>query len=214
MLCAGSAVSDTSEVGVPSCFATACAVNGMSCISPRAPDGLTAPMSKLLSWRIRPSATAGSTGAVRRFDGDRPAGLRQREPVAAHAARDEHRGVRQPDLKREARGQRAIGRIGRELVHAQQEGARAVRIVPGHQHRGGAHHLAVGERQHLLARVGGVVQRGDAARQRGGIVAQRERGKLAVERRRPGGGAVVFGLRILARRGGGTAQPVMRAAPA
>jgi hypothetical protein len=62
MLCEGSLVSEASEVATPTCFATACAVNGMSCISPRAPEGLTAPISKLLSWRISPSATDGSIG--------------------------------------------------------------------------------------------------------------------------------------------------------
>ena len=95
-----------------------------------------------------------------------------------------------PSTQREARGQRAIGRVRSELIHPQQEGARTVRIVPRHQHRRGAHHLAVGECQRLIARVARVAQRVDAARQRGSIIAQRQCRKLAVERRRPCGGAL------------------------
>ena len=146
------------------------------------------------------------------FGGDRPAGLRQDQAVTAHAARDEHRGVGQADAQSETRRQGAVRGIRRKLVHAQQEGACPMRIVPGDQHGSGAHHLAVGERQHLIACIGGVVQRGDAARQCRGIVAQRERGKLTIECRRPRRRTLVFRLRITARSGDGTAEPVMRAA--
>ena len=57
-----SAVNEGSDIGIPSCFATAVAVGGINCISPRAPDGLTAATSKLLSCRMIPSENAGSGG--------------------------------------------------------------------------------------------------------------------------------------------------------
>ena len=90
-------------------------------------------MSKLLSWRMIPSATAGSTVPRGGSNGDRPAGVRQHQPVAAHAAGDGHRRVRQPEAQRE-RARSARGRPGRgQLVHAQEEGARALRLAPGDQ---------------------------------------------------------------------------------
>ena len=78
--------------GMPSCFATAVAVGGISCIRPRAPEELTAPMSKLLSCRMMPRENAGS-GGVGRVEGRRPAQARQHQAVAAHAAGDEDGGV-------------------------------------------------------------------------------------------------------------------------
>ena len=154
MLCAGSAVSETSETGGADLLRHRLGGERHELHQParaRRADRADIEAALLADDAERDRRI---DCAVGRFGGDRPAGLGQHQSVAAHAAGDEHRGVGQADAQREPRGQRAIRGIGRELVHAQQEGARAVRIAPGDQHRGGAHHLAVGERQHLLARVG------------------------------------------------------------
>ena len=66
---------------MPSCFATAVAVGGINCISPRAPDGLTAPTSKLLSCRMMPKRE-GRIGRRGRVIGRGP---------AQHAAGQAHR---------------------------------------------------------------------------------------------------------------------------
>ena len=60
------------EAGMPRPFATAVAVGGISCIRPRAPDELTAPMSKLLSCRMMPSENDGSGGAAGLYGAGQP----------------------------------------------------------------------------------------------------------------------------------------------
>ena len=205
-------MSDTSEVGEPICFATACGGERHELHQPARAGGADRADIEAALLADDAERERGIDRVVRRFGGDRPAGLRQHQAIASHAARDEHRGVGQADAQRELRGQRAVRRIGSEFIHAQQEGARAMRIVPCDQHRGGTHHLAVGEREDLIAGEDGVVQRGDAVGESLGVIAQRQRRKLAIERGGPCGGLFVFGLRVLAAGGSGAAEPVMRAA--
>ena len=213
MLCAGSAVRETSDVAVPICFATASRGEWHELHQPARAGGAdradveAALLADQAECHRRIDRSVGW-----RFGGDRPAGVRQRQAVAAHATRDEHRGVGQADTESEQRGQRTVGGIRRELVHAQQEGARPMRIIPRNQHGSGSHHLAVGERQDLVACEGGVVQRGDAAGERCGVVAERQCGKLTVECHRPRRRALIVRLRITARGGDRAAEPVMRPA--
>ena len=106
------------EAGMPSCFATAVAVGGISCISPRAPEELTAPMSKLLSWRMIPSETpdraaaAGSNGAGQPACGSTSPSRPMRRATNTAAS-----GI--PAYCAKAAVSAAFGRDRRQFVHPQ-----------------------------------------------------------------------------------------------
>ena len=144
MLWLASEVKAGSETGMPSCLATAVAVGGINCISPRAPDGLRAPMSKLLSCRMIPRENAGSGGAAGLKGTGQPAcGNASPSRPMRRATNTAPSGM--PALNAKAAVERAFGDDRGQFVHARQEHAGALRVAPGDQPGGGAEDLVFGE---------------------------------------------------------------------
>ena len=188
MFCCGSKTSATGVTLVPISCATVAAVAGMSCISPRAPAGLTVALSKLLSWRISPSTMAGSTTSCGGLTGTGQPACGSIAPSRPMRLAIATAICGWPRYCAEQRGQRAIGQVRRQLIHAQQERLGAPRLAPGDQQRAGADDLALGQAEGLVARAFRVMQRVDACGEGCGVLAERQRGKLAVEGGGPGGG--------------------------
>ena len=193
--------------------ATVVAVAGISCIRPRAPAGLSASASKLLSWRIRPSVTAGSTASAAR-----PAPASRSRPAAMPVPPGPPRGgdglVRQAELGGKPRRQGAVRLVVRQLVQPLQEGL-ARRGSPQAASSAAARANSLPAKSSARARVPGRVGCGpDARGQAQPTFAQRQGGELAVIGGGPGGGLpqrAPAPARMSAA-ASGAAEPVMRAA--
>ena len=191
MLWLASTVNVGTETRTPSSFATAEAVGGINCINPRAPEGLTALTSKLLSCRMMPEGER----RIRRGAPDyraRASPVRQGDPVAPHAAGDKHRAVGHSGIAGEGGRQGAFGRDRRQLVHARQEHPRALGVAPSDEPGGGPQNLVAGEGQRgILSPAGSCTFAISAA----GVWPSAKRGQLPIESCRPGCRFFIFGMR-------------------